>query len=244
MQTALLLWLSKWCLRTWCVVWPPLQKVIAQPCRIQEWGHAFCNRTPQALGMFLGPRRDWAPDYGSPRDQADLLVSWALSDPQSHTFRQTKQWFILTELTSTQDIGSPFLSSVNPPRPSCEVRENTWSIIMYITCHCLKYHIFGKSSGGNGHMTMGCTSLTKYLSSRSSQHGQSDGAGQHPAGLRCWPPGFRIHALTLAHKYMFLAVKIYKSGHHWMEVELIFPTMTVSDSSVGKEFASNAGDPG
>ena len=161
------------------------------------------QRTPQALGMFLGPRRDWAPDYGSPRDQADLLVSWALSDPQSHTFRQTKQWFILTELTSTQYIGSPFLSSVNPPRLSCEVLENTWSIIMYITYHCLKYHIFGKSSGGNGHMTMGWTFLTKYLSSRSSQHRQSDGAG-HPAGLRCWPPGFSIHALTLAHKYMFL----------------------------------------
>lgn len=35
---------SKWCLRTRCVVWPPLQKVIAQPCRIREWGHAFCNR--------------------------------------------------------------------------------------------------------------------------------------------------------------------------------------------------------
>lgn len=49
---------------------------------------------------------------------------------------------------------------------------------MYITYHCLKYHIFGKSSGGNGHMTMGCTSLIEYLSSRSSQQRQSDGAAQ------------------------------------------------------------------
>ena len=42
------------------------------------------QKTSQALGMFLGPRRDWTLDYASPRDQADLLMSWALSDPQSY----------------------------------------------------------------------------------------------------------------------------------------------------------------
>lgn len=104
--------LSKWCLRTQCVLWPPLQKVIDSPAGSGSEPRFLQQRSPQALGMFLGPRRDWAPDYGSPRDQADLLVSWALSDPQSHTFGQTKQRFILTELTSTQDIGSPFLSWV------------------------------------------------------------------------------------------------------------------------------------
>lgn len=134
-QTALLLWLVHVAVKITLESGAPAEGYSTAlqgpggPCFLQQ-------RTTQAPGMLLSPPRDWAPDYGPIRGQANGGVSsWAGHyQIHSHKFRWHSSDFLLG-LTSTRDMGLPFLPAVYPLIIRLQQRE------YLIRCHGVSHNI-------------------------------------------------------------------------------------------------------
>lgn len=156
------------------------QEVVAQPWRVLEGGHAFCNRELLRL-----PACCRAPDYGTLRDQAMGQSSHELGINRS-TVRNAdghSSAASLLELMSAQDTGLPFLPTVYSPVQSCHGRE------LMNGCHGISRDSASRTTflprqWGTGHLTTGCAHFSKYLNTEAASTNHHGGGGRRPAGGR------------------------------------------------------------